>query len=198
MMQGLGCLIASLFHVPIAWSDCSFTMQLNCWNCGIMSFLTVFPFFNYLQRCSEIQELSQNTFLWQSVLPIDILGTHLVTSCSNISRWCCSSKLLCVYRRITHFFKKLCLQQNFVTAARHTKSNQLQFVWVIAVTKFCWRDKNFTKKFSSMYEAVFSSFSGILHFLMTTHLEFMRKYFQAKWSGQNTWRPLQPSKFFFS
>ena len=36
-----------------------------------MSFLTVFPFFNYLQRCSEIQELSQNTFLWQSVLPID-------------------------------------------------------------------------------------------------------------------------------
>ena len=36
-----------------------------------MLFLTVFPFFNYLQRCSEIQELSQNTFLWQSVLPID-------------------------------------------------------------------------------------------------------------------------------
>ena len=27
--------------------------------------------FNYLQRCSEIQELCQNTFLWQSVLPID-------------------------------------------------------------------------------------------------------------------------------
>ena len=34
-------------------------------------FFTVFPFFNYLQRCSEILELSQNTFLWQSVLPID-------------------------------------------------------------------------------------------------------------------------------
>ena len=31
----------------------------------------MFAFFNYLQRCSEIQELSQNTFLWQSVLPID-------------------------------------------------------------------------------------------------------------------------------
>lgn len=44
---------------------------VKLWNCGIMSFLKVLPFFNYLQRCSEIQELSQNTFLWQSVLPID-------------------------------------------------------------------------------------------------------------------------------
>lgn len=64
------------YHLPIPRANSMkrlflFTMQLNCGNCGIMLFLTVFPFFNYLQRCSEIQELSQNTFLWQSVLPID-------------------------------------------------------------------------------------------------------------------------------
>ena len=34
MIQGLGCLIAFLFYVPISWSECSFTMHLNC---GIMS-----------------------------------------------------------------------------------------------------------------------------------------------------------------
>lgn len=44
-----------------------------------------------------------------------------------------------------HIFSKNCRQQNFVTAAGHTKSNQFQFVWVIAVTKFCWRDKNLAK-----------------------------------------------------
>ena len=30
MIQGLGCLINFLFHVPIVWSGCSFAMQLHC------------------------------------------------------------------------------------------------------------------------------------------------------------------------
>lgn len=97
-----------------------------------------------------------------------------------------------------HIFSKNCLC-NRTLSLQQVIQNQISFnlceslQWQNSV-----EETKISQKFSSTHEAVFSSFSGILHFLMTTHLEFMRKYFQAKWSGQNTWRPLQPSKFFFS
>ena len=45
------------------------------------------------------------------------------------------------------------LQQNFVEATRCKKSNQTEFVRLIAATKFCCRDR-FSQNFSSTHEAI--------------------------------------------
>ena len=42
-------------------------------------------------------------------------------------------------------WKSLSLQQNFVTATCRKKSNQTEFVRLLALIKFCCRDKDFTK-----------------------------------------------------
>ena len=46
---------------------------------------------------------------------------------------------------LENFVKILSLQQHFVTATCCKKSNQTEFVWLVAVTKFCCRDKDFHK-----------------------------------------------------
>ena len=42
-------------------------------------------------------------------------------------------------------WKSLSPQQNFVSARSLTKSNQTEFVWLVALTKFCFWGKDFHK-----------------------------------------------------
>ena len=62
------------------------------------------------------------------------MGTHKVTSCSNMSRWhvvvtncsVCTGEFL---------WKSLLLQQNFVIATSCTNSVWFDFLWLVGVTK---------------------------------------------------------------
>ena len=70
------------------------------------------------------------------------VGTHLATSCSNTlqrhvaatNRFVCAGEFL---------WKSLSPQHNFVAATSHKKSNQTEFVLLVAATKLCCRDKDF-------------------------------------------------------
>ena len=74
------------------------------------------------------------------------VGTHLATSCSNTlqrhvaatNRFVCAGEFL---------WKSLSPQHNFVTTTSRKKSNQTEFVRLVAATKLCCRDKDFHKKF---------------------------------------------------
>ena len=72
------------------------------------------------------------------------VGTHLATSCSNTlqrhvaatNRFVCAGQFL---------WKSLSPQHNFVTTTSRKKSNQTEFVRLVAATKLCCREKDFRK-----------------------------------------------------
>ena len=72
------------------------------------------------------------------------VGTHLATSFSNTlqrhvaatNRFVCAGEFL---------WKSLSPQHNFVTTTSRKKSNQTEFVGLVAATKLCCREKDFRK-----------------------------------------------------
>ena len=70
------------------------------------------------------------------------VGTHLATSCSNtLQRHVAATNPLVWTEKF--LWKSLSLQQNFVAATCCKKSNQTEFVRLVAATKFYCRDKDF-------------------------------------------------------
>lgn len=83
---------------------------------------------------------------WLQKLDRFKVGTCPATNCSNMLQW-----WLCVFWRI--LWKSFSPRQNFVTATCCRKSNQTEFLWLVAATKFCFRDR-FLQKFCSTHEAM--------------------------------------------
>ena len=72
------------------------------------------------------------------------VGTHLATSCSNTlqRQVAATNRVVCAGKFL---WKSLSLQHNFVAATSRKKSNQTEFVRLVAATKLCCRDKHFHK-----------------------------------------------------
>ena len=72
------------------------------------------------------------------------MWTGRATSCSNTVRWhvAVTNRFVCTGEFLG---KSLSLQRNFVAATSRKKSNQTEFVRLVAATKFCCSDKDFHK-----------------------------------------------------
>ena len=98
------------------------------WNCLLKPQL-------HFTVCAHRNEMRQRSLGWNT--PGDKLQQHVAVTSH-------SCKSLCVYGRI-FLWKSLSPQQNFVAATSRTKSNQTEFVRLLAATKLCCWDKDFHK-----------------------------------------------------